>query len=342
MLFFLKLYEPMAQLDLCNRPGNLPVFGGLVSAEVGSFVLQGRSDNGRISGEETYSRSPNYIRRSETKYELSRAELSVIEGEFSRRLPVFEFNPGHPFTHITTVYFDTAGLELYQGACRRYDDNLKVRVKEYYYLDPDGRELVYPYCFIELKQRRDGMVSKQRLRVAKECLADFISGEDLRDRLRPQPAPGTRDEGVDQDDFDRAYDVLRERLAMTPLRPVSAINYRRRVYQRDEKTLRVTFDDRITVYEPPLNLYCEKAALVASRLGKPVGRTAKLIAEIKCRNLSAGSFPRWLEVILCTLDARSLSKFTTSVNFILNKDQESPRVPGQDGVATRVDGPMEN
>ena len=46
--------------------------------------------------------------------------------------------------------------------------------------------------------------------------------------------------------------------------------------------------------------------------------------------------------IATPLDARSLSKFTTSVNFILNKDQELPRVPGQDGVATRVDGPMEN
>ena len=332
----------MAQLDFCNRPGNLPVFGGIVSAEVGSLVLQGRSDNGRIFGEEALSRSPNYIRRSETKYELSRAELSVLEGEISRRLPVFEFNPGHPFTHITTVYFDTAGLELYQGACRRYDDNLKVRVKEYYYLDPSGRELVYPYCFIELKQRRDGMVSKQRLRIDKEHLSDFIRGEDLRGTLRPQPAPGTRDGGEVPDDFDRAYDALRERLSVTPLRPVSAINYRRRVYQRDEKDLRVTFDDRITVYEPPVNLYCEKAALAASGLGRPVGRTAKLIAEIKCRNLSAGSFPHWLEVILCTLDARSLSKFTTSVNFILNKDQGSPRVPGQDGVATRVDGPMEN
>ena len=87
-------------------------------------MLQGRSDNGRVSGAESHSRSPNYIRRSETKYELSRAELSVLEGEISRRLPVFEFNPGHPFTHITTVYFDTAGLELYEKASRSYDLSL--------------------------------------------------------------------------------------------------------------------------------------------------------------------------------------------------------------------------
>ena len=305
-------------------------------------MLQGRSDNGRVSGEESCSRSPNYIRRSETKYELSRAELSVLETEISRRLPVFEFNRGHPFTHITTVYFDTAGLELYEKAARSYDDNLKIRVKEYYYLDSHDRELVYPYCFIELKQRRDGMVSKRRLRIAKEYLSDFLHGEDLRAELRPQTASAARDAAAVPDDFDRAYDALRERLSETPLRPVSAINYRRRVYQQDEKDLRVTFDDRITVYEPPAELYRRKAALVASRLGRPVGRTAKLIAEIKCRNLSAGSFPQWLEVILYTLDARSLSKFTTSVNFILNKDRESPRVPGPDGVATRVDGPMEN
>ncbi len=305
-------------------------------------MLQGRSDNGRICGGESSSRSPNYIRRSETKYELSRAELSVLETEISSRLPVYEFNPGHPFTHITTVYFDTPGLELFEKASRSYDDNLKVRVKEYYYLDSSGRELVSPDCFIELKQRREGMVSKQRLRIAKEHLSDFIQGVDLRDRLRLQAAPSPGPAEGAPDDFDRAYEALRERLSTTPLRPVSAINYRRRVYQRNEKDLRVTFDDRITVFEPPLELYRGATALVASRLGQPVGRAAKLIAEIKCRNLSAGSFPQWLEVILCTLDARSLSKFTTSVNFILNKDRESPLVPMPDGVATRVDGPMEN
>lgn len=305
-------------------------------------MLQGRSENGRINNGDPCSRSPNYIRRSETKYELTRAEAAVLEDEISRRLPIYEFNPGYPFTHITTVYFDSAQLQLYERACLRYDDNLKIRVKEYYYVDPGGRELVSPYCFIELKQRWEGMVSKQRLRIAKEHLSAFIRGENLRSSFRPQPPlDGNRGEAA-LSDFDRAYDALRERLLAIRVRPVSVINYRRRVYQRDEKDLRVTFDDRINVYSPPAELYGKEATLVASRLGSPVGRTENMIAEIKCRKLSAGSYPLWLEAILCPLSARALSKFTTSVNFILNKDQEDLQVSGEAGVAARVDGPMDN
>jgi hypothetical protein len=80
-------------------------------------------------------------------------------------------------------------------------------------------------------------------------------------------------------------------------------------------------------------------------LGRPVGKTAKMIAEIKCRKLSSGSYPDWLEVILCSLNARSLSKFTTSVNFILNEGRKGRRFTSADGdagVAARTDGPVDN
>ena len=307
-------------------------------------MLQGRSESGRLGQGEPRGFSPHFIRRSETKYELTPAELAVLEGEFSRRLPVYEFNRGFPSTHITTVYFDTAGLRLYERACLRYDDNLKIRVKEYYYRDPGGKKLVSPYCFIELKRRREGMVSKQRLRIAKEHLSAFIRGEDLREELCPASAePGGGKES--RKNFDRAYDALRSELSSIEVRPVSAINYRRRVYQRDEEDLRVTFDDRITVYSPPRELYGRQASLAASMLGRPVGRVAKMIAEIKCRKLSSGSYPRWLEVILCGFNARSLSKFTTSVNFIINRDRKGSRLSradGEAGVAGGIDGPMEN
>ena len=278
------------------------------------------------------------------KYELAPAELTGLEGEISRRLPVYEFNPGYPFTHITTVYFDTAGLQLYERACLRYDDNLKIRVKEYYYEEPDGKELVSPYCYIELKHRRGGMVSKQRLRISKEYLAAFLRGEDLREELRPRSQDDETRGEIGMSGFDQAYDALREKLSTIEVRPVSVINYRRRVYQRDEEDLRVTFDDRIAVYSPPPALYGGQASLAASMLGRPVGRTANMIAEIKCRKLSSGSYPPWLEVILCGFSARSLSKFTTSVNFI-NRGRKGPRqttADGEAGVAARTDGPMDN
>jgi len=319
--------------------------GAIDSLEVGSSVLQGRSEHGRIGDGRLRGLSPNFIHRSEQKYELTVAETTALEDEISRCLPVYEFNPGHPYTHITTVYYDTPELLLYQRACRKYDDNLKIRVKEYYYMAPGEKELVSPYCFIELKRRRDGMVSKQRLRIPKEHLQAFIGGEDLREELRPDPALEPGKDEKSRKSFDEAYDALRGELSSTEVNPVSVINYRRRVYQRDEQDLRVTFDDRITAYLPPVGLYGSMPSLAASRLGEPVGRAAKLIAEIKCRKLSSGSYPGWLEVILCSLSARSLSKFTTSVNFILNKGRNDRRftsADGEAGVAARVDGPVDN
>ena len=308
-------------------------------------MLQGRSENGRIGDGDVRGLSPNFIRRSEQKYELTAAETAVLEGEIRGSLPVYEFNPGYPYTHITTVYYDTPELRLYERASRSYDDNLKIRVKEYYYKDQSEKELVSPYCFLELKRRRDGMVSKQRLRIGKEHLQGFLRGEDLREKLRPELAEEIGKGDELRKSFDMAYDALRAELSRTEVSPVSVINYRRRVYQRDEQDLRVTFDDLITVYFPPVELYGKQASLAASNLGAPVGRAAKLIAEIKCRKLSSGSYPGWLEVILCPLRARSLSKFTTSVNFILNKGRKGRRfssADGEAGVAARIDGPVDN
>ena len=79
---------------------------------MGSSVLQGRSDNGRIVDGKLQGLSPNFIHRSEQKYELTAAETAVLEGAIRESLPVYEFNPCYPYTHITTGYYDTPGLRL--------------------------------------------------------------------------------------------------------------------------------------------------------------------------------------------------------------------------------------
>ena len=149
----------------------------------------------------------------------------MLEGAIRESLPVYEFNPGYPYTHITTVYYDTPGLRLYDRASRSYDDNLKIRVKEYYYKDRCEKELVSPYCFLELKRRRDGMVSKQRLRIGKEHLEAFLRGEDLREKLRPELAEETGKGDELRKSFDMAYDALRSELSRIEVSPVSVINY---------------------------------------------------------------------------------------------------------------------
>lgn len=77
------------------------------------------------------------FRRKERKYEICTATAAFLKEEISRHLPLFEYEPGQPQTCVTTLYFDTKDRDFFRRAERSYDDNVKIRVKEYYYTGPD-------------------------------------------------------------------------------------------------------------------------------------------------------------------------------------------------------------
>jgi len=78
--------------------------------------------------------SARLFERREEKYEIDRASRRVLEAAIAERLPRFNYLQGQPYTFVTTAYFDTSDRDFYRWAEAHYEDNVKIRVKEYYYL----------------------------------------------------------------------------------------------------------------------------------------------------------------------------------------------------------------
>lgn len=265
-----------------------------------------------------------FFRRREEKYEIGPAAALFLREEIARRLPLFEFERGEPYTYITTLYFDTKGRDFYHRAERSYDDNVKIRVKEYYYPNGGaGHHRVSPYCYVEIKQSIAGVVVKKRFGCPKVDLSALLRGEDIWPTLKRLTPP---------DELERLRQIhgeLSRYLTMDSVGLTSVVNYRRSVYQESEESLRITFDDQLAVHAPPPGLYESVAALTPEALGPPILKSERVILEIKC----PGAFPDWLAKAMQHHSARRLSKFTTSVRLLL----ESPHGGDNAGGKNRLD-----
>ena len=255
-----------------------------------------------------------YVRRQEQKFEVGLAAATFLRQEIARSLPLFEFHKGFPHTYVTTVYFDTVDRAFFAQAERSYDDNVKLRVKEYCYRDGAGKYLSFGHCYVELKQRLSGTVLKRRIPLLKNDLGRLLRGEDLWESV-------VRLNGSSENDLRSAYKDLRAFLRQFTVLSSSVVNYRRSVYQKSEDDLRITFDDQVAVYRTPAEIYADGEALTAEHLGQAVRRYDKVILEIKCPSCQ---YPFWLQSALKHHFSKRLSKFTTSIHFLGEADVDEP------------------
>ncbi len=265
-------------------------------------------------------RDSYFLRRKEEKYEMQVGAAMFLREEIMRHLPLFEFRKGHPFTYITTIYFDTEKLDFYTTAKSFYDDNVKLRVKEYYYKKRESsrgglncRDLpdwvTFDTCFVEIKQRVRGLVVKRRFETPKRLFGRLLRGEDVWDEL-----VASRN-GIEFDGLMDIYREFRWFVHNYQVIPKSIINYRRSVYQQDELELRITFDDEIAVYEPRPGLYDSVKSMSRNNLGSPRQTFDKVIMEIKCQD----GYPEWLLKALQTHQTKRLSKFTSSLRVLTHE-----------------------
>jgi hypothetical protein len=294
--------------------------------------------------------SARFFRRKEDKYEVGLAAATYLQAEIARRLPRFEYHSGYPYTFITTLYYDTKNRDFYRQAVRHYDDNVKIRVKEYYYSlggpgsccggpkgegpvgngpagatstgaisrggannsnasNSNGTDLyqISPQCYVELKQSLNGTVTKKRFAFPKKDLSLLFNGQDVWPILL-KVTPAAEHEALRE-----IYRELKRYISVYPVEVTSIVNYRRTVYQENEDRLRITFDDSLAVFPPVSSLYESNEALTTEVLGKATRRSDKVILEIKCSD----EYPEWLKNALQFHSSKRLSKFTTSVRYLL-------------------------
>lgn len=242
--------------------------------------------------------------REELKYLVPGEAAVAVAREVAARLPAHRFRgrdanqlPG-AHHYVTTIYFDTAGRDVF-GEASASPDNDKLRAKEYYDLHPDltelatdPRELVrfVPVLWLELKLRRGTRSQKRRIGIPKRDVPGFfadgvVTPEILRIQREAYGAEG-----------EQVIDELRGFCARLsgPLRADCLVNYRRNAWQNGEGTLRVTIDRELAFFRPPDDLWTRDHALVRATLGTPVRTEPAYVLEIKHR----GGAPGWLTAAL--------------------------------------------
>jgi hypothetical protein len=255
---------------------------------------------------------PNFISRAETKLKLRQIEAERLLGEVEKHLPIYCYAPGRAITFVSSVYFDTKDFLFYHRAKWFPHDNLKVRLKEYYYQLPAGYE-VFPDCWIEVKRRLGESTAKVRFRIAKTLVGSLFAGEDLHEAIIAS------NQALEPSYLRRVYAEFLEVVKGRGLEAHSVTNYRRRTYQDEhDESLRVTFDDMIAYFRAPPELFNGTQALTRERLGPPAGFQRHTVVEIKV----AKETPDWLKALLRTYPQSNFSKFLTSTQTLLVPESE--------------------
>jgi SPX domain protein involved in polyphosphate accumulation len=257
--------------------------------------------------------------RVELKYKVSPGHAAMFmralashvsehrfEGEGANRLP----RARH---YVTTVYFDTPSLDLYQ-AVRASEDNLKVRAREYYDVHPELLELATsqsqvvrysPVLWVEVKGKHQGRTYKRRVGIPKADVGAFFEHGQVSQAMRNLQAH----HGKPADDVIDELLGLRSRYA-EPLRPSCLVNYRRTAFQNPEGTVRVTLDQRLACYAPAQDLLDRPRPLLREYLGSACYEEGAIVLEVKLTQAT----PVWLEELLQNARAErfAYSKFVTA------------------------------
>jgi len=222
----------------------------------------------------------------ERKFVATASCASRLLDRLARRTKHETPDPTRPVTYNRTTYLDTAE----QTFLRSPETGLarKLRIREYASAPVEGvTPTLSPGCFLELKESREGMRAKTRLRTDPLSLARILAGEVIGRTL--------------VDPFG-AFDTLLE--VVQRYRPAPAVTswYRRMTVVDEERGLRVTVDSGICFTQPvapgtvPASAFPDRA----------FGQIPFSVVEVK----SPQEMPRWLSEELASLtEVRGFSKF---------------------------------
>lgn len=264
------------------------------------------------------SRFPNFISRYETKLKLRPQDAERLLRDVEQHLPVYCYAPGRAVTFVSSVYYDTEDFFFYKRAKWFPHDNLKVRLKEYYYELPSGPELS-SHCWIEVKRRLGQSTSKLRFRIDKEFVGPLFAADDVFAQIVASNS------GLEAEHLRRIYEEFLNVVRGRSLRAHSVTNYRRRTFQQSgDESIRITFDDMIAYFRAPPLLFNGAKGLTRDVLGPPAGHQKQTVVEIKV----ARSSPDWLKELLRKYPETSFSKFLTSTQTLLPFPRHGERLPG--------------
>lgn len=173
---------------------------------------------------------------------------------------------------VSTVYFDLPDRRLARAALERPEENLKLRLREYF---DDAGAPCSRFVWIEIKERRGPTSRKHRFRLHKRLVGPFLRGEsDLAVILTCQDSEA---------EIGAVYETVRriQELGDGSWSVLGAVRYRRCSIEGGAPAGRVTLDDRISYHLGPLPLYERHDLLDARALGPAVGAESSGVLEMK-------------------------------------------------------------
>ncbi len=176
----------------------------------------------------------NTFKRKERKYLIDRQVAHEIIQKLDEMLQKKKFRKGMDDTFIRSLYFDSDDFKCYMDHKNREKSRFKMRIRQY----GNGIDY-YNKCFVELKEKINGMNYKRRFKIKNKWTDSFISDSLDYDKL-------LRYNNLDISEITTLYREFQDKLNSYNLHPVLQVEYHRRAFENSEGNVRITFDDNLS------------------------------------------------------------------------------------------------
>jgi SPX domain protein involved in polyphosphate accumulation len=230
--------------------------------------------------------------------------------------------------YVTTLYFDSTNHDI-AHACANDDDSVKLRAREYFDRTLANEITTEPLLWFEIKGRDGANTRKLRFPIPSAEVGAFLEDGMIDERMIE----------LQRERWGKSAEQLFEEISKLcgrtagPLRPDCVAHYRRRAWQDQDGSTRVTLDTELAFYRAPLTVFSQFGSLSdLIKRGRPVLRADHCVIEIKLLSEQ----PEWLTELIATsklerevLSAKTFSKFLAASQAVATaEDSTSP--PTQD------------
>lgn len=172
------------------------------------------------------------FKRKEEKFILSLLQANNLKSIAKQGLNYSHFNKDGSLTDIRTTYMENDDFLVYHMKKEREKVRYKIRIREY---GKEGR--FKPNVWIELKEKCFGQGYKNRFKISRQKVDQFISGEDITEHILE------KNSGIEEDFLYALYERVVELIKQNNLYPRLVMQYQRLALQEDDdEGIRLTFD----------------------------------------------------------------------------------------------------
>ena len=200
-----------------------------------------------------------FFRRIEKKYILDEKQYMLFKKSINENMVEDEYG----VSTICNIYFDSEQYELVQHSITKPVFKDKIRLRSYNVPNLESK------IYLEIKRKYDGVVSKRRIEMMLKDFYKYMNNKNA----------------IEANQVKKELDYYFKHYELEPKMFLSY--YREAFYGKEDRDLRITFDNNIIARDYDLNI--EKGNYGVNILDKN-----KYIVEIK----TLGAMPMWLVKVL--------------------------------------------